>query len=952
MTGMHRRMSRVVTMLTLAALVLTGCTSEASNIGRAQDKGGNTDVADTGFTLSTVGSYDSADTAVVLSTDLDNKAVSFVNMDTGRQYTLYYDGTTYVKDKYDGPMTISQIKPGDVVDVTFLKGKKKLASIKKSPEAWVYNDVYNYDLTGINGTASIGTQTYSMQAGAVVLSEGTRVDKAEVVSQDVVTISGIDHEIYSVNVEKGHGYLSLKNEQPLLGGWIEVGNSIIRQITEDMLLVVPEGNYQVVLSNKNVGCVKEMTVERDKEVVLDVSDLEVAEDAVGKILFTVEPESAKVSVDGKPVDISRVVELKYGIHQIQAEANGYDTLTKHIQVGSEYASISFKLEESRKSSDKDSVSNNSADRIPWKDTMDSVNDNNKDSLSSNTLPSVSDNTLTSSRNGKIDVKVRDVDTDKELDKVKVSLEMEDSNKKVIDPPTRSKESPCSFSKNKDARTYRFILSRDGYETKTFEPSLESYNKDETVYFWLKKKGASEEEEIKSNVSAAIASAASTCILTNGPDAYIHNDPENMRGNLTDAGVEKVEKAITEAVTGVVGSDGIKDYKKFEVDESLKDVKVVPETGDYQGTTSVTVGRDGYKDETIPVTVVIKNYVVTISQEPDHVKYKPGEEIIFSATVTNSENFVLENSTLDWKMEGAESESNGTTIDSNGKLVIGSDETASEITVTATYLDGETPKGVGKAVVSISKITVEITPPENDDKIEIGKGVTLKAEVKQDGKLLVKEDGSSISSDELEWEVKLKGESEGEPHIEKNVWTPQKAGDFIITATYTDMVGEKEIPYSSEPVTVKVVQPNQQAAQAGSPSPAPARPADDAKVSDDSPGADTQTPGGPPAADTEVPADPLPADSEELADPGTDGSEQSADSPQTDLGNGDDDSDTTTGAPIDTDDNTAGNQGSGTEKDNGGEAGDGDAEEEGLKTETVTISKEAHPIRKWFSSLFK
>ncbi|MDE7430040.1 MAG: hypothetical protein K2N00_12405, partial [Lachnospiraceae bacterium] len=87
----------------IMTLVLTGCTSEASNIGVAKDKTGN--VVDTGFTVSAVGSYDSADTAVVLSTDLTNKAVSLINMDTGKQYTLYYDGTTYVKDKYDGPMT-------------------------------------------------------------------------------------------------------------------------------------------------------------------------------------------------------------------------------------------------------------------------------------------------------------------------------------------------------------------------------------------------------------------------------------------------------------------------------------------------------------------------------------------------------------------------------------------------------------------------------------------------------------------------------------------------------------------------------------------------------------------------------------------------------------------------------------------------------------------------------
>lgn len=458
-------MTRTVTMLTLTALILTGCTSEASSISRAKDKNGKTDVVDTGFTLSTVGSYDSADTAVVLSTDLDNKAVSFVNMDTGKQYTLYYDGTTYVKDKHDGPMTISQIRAGDVVDVTFLKGKKKLASIKRSPDAWVFDDVNNYDLAGANRTASIGSQIYSMPDGAVVLSEGRRVEAGEVVSQDVVTISGIDHKIYSVNVDKGHGYLRLKNDQPLLGGWIEVGNSVIRQITEDMLLTVPEGSYQVVLSNNNVGCVKEVTVERDKEVVLDVSDLEVAEDAVGRILFTVEPESAKVSVDGKPVDISKVVELKYGIHQIQAEANGYDTLTRHIQVGSEYATISFKLEESRKDDGRNSVSGNSTtpERIPWQDTMDSVSANNlnRDSLSSNTLSSLSENALGTSNNYKVYV-----DSPKG---VEVYL---DGNYVGL--------SPVRFTKT--VGRHEITLKKSGYKTKTYTIYLENTRRDETYSF--------------------------------------------------------------------------------------------------------------------------------------------------------------------------------------------------------------------------------------------------------------------------------------------------------------------------------------------------------------------------------------------------------------------------------------------------------------------------------------
>ena len=591
-------------MLTTTALILTGCTSEASSISSAKGKTDSAGVVDTGFTMSTVGSYDSADTAVVLSTDETNKAVILINMDTGKQYTLYYDGTTYVQDKYDGPMTISQIKAGDVVDVTFLKGKKKLAGIKLSPNAWVYDNVYNYDLAGANRTASIGSQTYSLPDGVVVLSEGRRVDTAEVVSQDVVTISGIEHKIYSVSVDKGHGYLSLKNEQPLLGGWIEVGNSVIRQISEDMLLVVPEGSYQVTLMNNGIGCVKNVTIERDKEVVLDVDDIEIPEDKTGKILFSVTPDTAKVSVDGKPVDISKAVELSYGIHRVEASASGYDTLTKHVQVGSEYATISFTLEETRKE-DRDSVSGNSVTRDPW-EWEDTYEPAEVSSVSDNTLSSPSENTLRSSKSGTVEVHVKDWNTDRELSGVTVRLEMEDSKGKVI--YTRTKEAPCSFSKDEDADTYRFILSKDGYKTKTFEPSLEDYQKDETLYLMMEKVTSSNTtsgESFSSEIISAIATVGRDCDLTNGisgsdGDAYV---PAAGMGNLTSAGKDKINKAVTDAVQKIVGTQEIEGFY-FKIDEVLKEV-VALTNGDYEGTVTVTVSKSGYKESTVPVRVVIK-----------------------------------------------------------------------------------------------------------------------------------------------------------------------------------------------------------------------------------------------------------------------------------------------------------------------------------------------------------
>lgn len=713
-------MTSAAALLMLAALTLTGCTSEASNIGVAKNKENH--VVDTGFSVSTVGSFDSADTAVVLSTDAANKAVSFVNMETGKQYTLYYDGTTYVKDKYEGPMTISQIKAGDIVDVTFLKGKKKLASIQKSPKAWIYDGISNYDLAGANKTASIGSKTYSLPAGVVVLSDGRRMGTEEVVSQDEVTISGIDHKIYSVNVDRGHGYLRLKNDQPLLGGWIEVGNRVIRQITEDMLLTVPEGSYQVVLDNNGIGCVKEITVERDKEVVLDVGDVEIAEDKTGIILFEVTPASAKISVDGKPIETGTAVELRYGIHQVVIEASGYDTLTRYIQVGSERAAISFTLEESRKSDKNDnSVSGNTAERIPWQDTLDTVK---KDSVSKN--DTLSQNALTTANNNKVYV-----DSPKG---VEVYL---DGNYVGI--------APVRFTKT--AGRHEITLKKSGYKTKSYTIYLENNKKDETYSFsdLEKEKGSSDntdddntddkkptssggttgepplpEATIPKEIVSAVT-GINDLVFTDGIEVMITDGV----GELNDKGKEALNAAIKKAVESAVDAKEAQKYT-YGIQNSLSNLKQ-SDGGDGRADVTVTIFRSGYKEQNTSVNIEIrknKSDEITVTVSPESAQVEQGGSLQFNAEVHGDAD---SDAAITWTVS---SESDGTAIDGNGLLTVSKSETAENLTVKATHERGNQTAS-GTATVTIKEKmeppkekTVTFVLAENSETIENSNDVEI------------------------------------------------------------------------------------------------------------------------------------------------------------------------------------------------------------------------------------
>jgi hypothetical protein len=293
---------------------------------------------------SLVGYYDSMDTAIVEAVDTENGTVTFINFALGKSYTLNYVGTTVISDKYDQALSIVQIQAGDIVDLCFMKDNKELVSMKLSPEAFVYRNVVKYSLNSQRHSASVGDENYRLSNSALILSEGQRIDASDIINRDIVTIRGIDRDVLSVIVDKGHGYLRLENDAYAIGGWIEVGQSIIQRVTDGMLLVVPEGTVEVYISHRGFSASQRVTIERNKETVLDLGEEEVEEIRKGKVIFTVTPADAHVYVDGDEVDTNSVVELEFGLHQVICEADGYDTVTQYIKVTQDLASITITMD--------------------------------------------------------------------------------------------------------------------------------------------------------------------------------------------------------------------------------------------------------------------------------------------------------------------------------------------------------------------------------------------------------------------------------------------------------------------------------------------------------------------------------------------------------------------------------------------------------------------------------
>ncbi len=106
-----------------------------------------------------------------------------------------------------------------------------------------------------------------------------------------------------------------------------------------MTLELAEGTHLVTVANDGYGGSTEVTVERGKETVLDLNTLKGEGPKFGNVLFAVDVEGAVLQIDGKVVDYSEVIALKYGVHTITVTADSYETYTKKLYVNSEEATI-------------------------------------------------------------------------------------------------------------------------------------------------------------------------------------------------------------------------------------------------------------------------------------------------------------------------------------------------------------------------------------------------------------------------------------------------------------------------------------------------------------------------------------------------------------------------------------------------------------------------------------
>ncbi len=396
-------MKKVYMMIILLMLVmLCGCGAkeEESNVTyfhKSLNDVSNEEDTQTEETLS-----QSEELYLIVSIDSAEESIRVYRYANGLEYRYYYGLETKFLNKYGDYMSVANLKAGDVINILGADSQGKATTVQLADSVWRYDDISRFSVDEEAGVMQIADTKYSIDSGSFVFIGDEKAGFADISSQDKLSVIGIDKKILSVCVTTGHGILQLENTELFDGSYLQLGTKIFVEITSNMQIEVPEGDYTLAVANDGWGGTKEITIQSGETTTVNLDEIKGEGPKYSNIQFVVDVEGAQIYLDNSLIDYSQVNQVRYGNHSLTVVADGYDTWSRTLCVNSAEATIVISLKDEADSEDsEDTTGSETAQAVEKEDSR-----NNREaeestagsSTTGDTTSSTSSSTTDSSNN--------------------------------------------------------------------------------------------------------------------------------------------------------------------------------------------------------------------------------------------------------------------------------------------------------------------------------------------------------------------------------------------------------------------------------------------------------------------------------------------------------------------------------------------------------------------------
>lgn len=342
-----------------AAFIFTSCTSSGNGnvsyrtpgtpIISADDSSGDA-MEESGLT----------DVYVIEENDRRNDRLTVMNVISFQEYRYPYTVLTEFLDKYGGTASVEDFLPG--MGITFDASGRygTLTRVQKTKALWERDDVRDYSFKESEELMKIGNTGYHLPKTALFLDGNVITDQDSIdPASDTLRVTGYDREIVAVAVDRGHGYLTLKDTKLFDGSLIEIGSEDIEEVADGKSISLPVGTYRVTVANNGWGGSRTVRIKKNVDSYLSLDSMKGSGPKKCSLTFEIGVKGAKIYLDGILVKKGKTQQVKYGEHSLSVIADGYDTWTRTLIVNSPEATIALDISDSKEGSTKSSGASSS-----------------------------------------------------------------------------------------------------------------------------------------------------------------------------------------------------------------------------------------------------------------------------------------------------------------------------------------------------------------------------------------------------------------------------------------------------------------------------------------------------------------------------------------------------------------------------------------------------------------
>ncbi|MDE7298038.1 MAG: hypothetical protein K2N94_04305 [Lachnospiraceae bacterium] len=349
MSGTGPSKGAVLTLMLLAAVAILAVA--AFSIASKNKEAGNRTTVSPRPTPTSAPQRERADssfTGIVEAVNTSAGTLQFWDVETQQVLLLDYDSSTEIRDKYGLHIVAGQLTVGDIVNVGYDSETRKTVTVGISNETWELVRQTGISAGKNRALITNGTRNFAYSESLHVLDGDRPMELEEILKSDIVTLRGIGDEIYVILLLRGHGYLTLKEDDDYIGGSLTAGYEYLSQITKDMVLTLNEGTYRLTLENEELTATVDAVIRRGQTTELDLTAYARVPDPSGQVTFHILPEGSLLWLNDEKIWYAEPVTLKYGGYRIRVESGGYVSYEGTIEVNSAALTFSVTLPENPK----------------------------------------------------------------------------------------------------------------------------------------------------------------------------------------------------------------------------------------------------------------------------------------------------------------------------------------------------------------------------------------------------------------------------------------------------------------------------------------------------------------------------------------------------------------------------------------------------------------------------